>query len=62
MMMWTDDPVLDAERYFSERESLPHLEDIDGEYIYEGDEYYEIDGVIYAPSTLQGYRKTYFPD
>lgn len=59
-LMNTDDPVRDFARYDREQ---PHIEDVDGVNIYEGDAYYEIPwGGVYTRETLEQFRKTYLPE
>lgn len=53
-MMWTDNPVRDAERYQQKLDDAPHIYcDICGETLYEGDTYYDIGGEMWCPECLK---------
>ena len=52
-MMWTDNPVRDAERYQQELENRPCLTcSVCGGSLYDGDTYYEIDNEDFCPECM----------
>lgn len=58
--VWTDNPVRDADRYQSDQED--NLRCIDcvacGTHLYEGDDYYEIDDMVFCEDCMEdAYKK-----
>ena len=58
MMFYSDDPIRDAERYHGEAEVIGKCEHC-GDDIYEGEDYYDIEGEIIHEDCLREWAEKY---